>query len=74
MQIWRSGQQVLIEPYWNVKYGDFQHVGCRISRINRTILECKEFSRMSLTLSSFVLIEPYWNVKFNSAGGYWNIY
>ena len=54
---------VLIEPYWNVKQGQYQNMSQLQNRINRTILECKVPSTHTDFLFLLVLIEPYWNVK-----------
>ena len=53
---------VLIETYWNVK-ADNTGLRPAFCSINRNILECKERSRIRLTLLYNVLIETYWNVK-----------
>ena len=57
------GRRVLIEPYWNVKISKPPFI-TSLTRINRTILECKVETAVARSVRTGVLIEPYWNVKF----------
>ena len=58
----RSGSSVLIETSWNVK-AEIPAVCVSLVRINRNIVECKEYVMFLERLVSSVLIETSWNVK-----------
>ena len=56
-------QNVLIETYWNVKYGDVSKIFAHHQVLIETYWNVKMGKHYGYGLSQWVLIETYWNVK-----------